>query len=51
MPYEKAVMAIETLSEWGFKVVPGKTLGHQFNYFSGTDEERLAVYQTMRRSK
>jgi muramoyltetrapeptide carboxypeptidase len=47
MPYEKAVMAIETLAEWGFKVVPGKTLGHQFNYFSGTDEERLADLQMM----
>ncbi len=47
MPYEKAVMAIESLAEWGFRVVPGKTLGHQFNYFSGTDEERLADLQMM----
>ena len=27
MPYEKATTAIETLTGWGFHVVPGKTLG------------------------
>ncbi len=47
MPYEKASTAIETLKEWGFKVVAGKTLGNQYNYFSGTDEERLADLQHM----
>ncbi len=47
MPYEKASTAIETLKEWGFKVVAGKTLGNQYNYFSGTDEERLADLQQM----
>ena len=47
MPYEKAVTAIETLTGWGFQVVTGKTLGHQFNYFSGTDEERLNDLQQM----
>jgi muramoyltetrapeptide carboxypeptidase len=47
MPYEKAVMAIETFTEWGFHIVPGKTLGSQFNYFSGTDEERLTDLQQM----
>jgi len=47
MPYEKTVMAIETLSKWGFKVIQGKTLGHQFHYFSGTDEERLKDLQSM----
>ena len=41
MPIEKAQTCIETLTDWGFKVITGKTLGHQFNYFSGTDEERL----------
>lgn len=40
-------MAIETLTEWGFHVVPGKTLGSQYHYFSGTDEERLADLQHM----
>ena len=47
MPHEKAATAIETLSEWGFHILPGKTLGHQFNYFSGTDEERLTDLQQM----
>ncbi|MEP6949596.1 MAG: LD-carboxypeptidase [Ginsengibacter sp.] len=47
MPYEKASTAIETLSEWGFNIVPGKTLGNQFKYFSGTDRERLNDLQQM----
>ncbi|MEO6290812.1 MAG: LD-carboxypeptidase [Ginsengibacter sp.] len=47
MPYDKASTAIETLKEWGFRVVTGKTLGTQFNYFSGTDDERLADLQQM----
>ncbi|HXR85141.1 MAG TPA: LD-carboxypeptidase [Hanamia sp.] len=47
MPFEKAQICIETLTSWGFKVVPGKTLGNQFNYFSGTDIERLHDLQHM----
>src|SRR5450432_3560200 len=47
MPYEKAAAAIETLTGWGFNVVPGKTLGSQFYYFSGTDRERLNDLQEM----
>lgn len=47
MPYENATTAIETLKEWGFKVVVGKTMGNQYNYFSGTDEERLNDLQDM----
>ena len=47
MPFEKAQTCIETFIGWGFKVIPGKTLGHQFNYFSGTDEERLTDLQQM----
>lgn len=47
MPAEKAATAIETLKEWGFRVVVGKTLGHQYNYFSGTDDERLDDLQQM----
>jgi muramoyltetrapeptide carboxypeptidase len=47
MPYEKSATAVETLTGWGFHVIPGKTLGHQFNYFSGTDEERLNDLQRM----
>jgi muramoyltetrapeptide carboxypeptidase len=47
MPLEKAQKCIETLRQWGFKVVLGKTVGNQFNYFSGTDEERLNDLQLM----
>ena len=47
MPAEKAAAAIETLKEWGFRVLVGKTLGNQYNYFSGSDQERLADLQQM----
>ncbi len=47
MPPEKAQTCIDTLKQWGFKVRIGKTLGNQFNYFSGTDEERLHDLQMM----
>lgn len=47
MPFEKAQNCIDTLQQWGFNVKVGETLGNQFNYFSGTDEERLHDLQTM----
>jgi len=47
MPYEKATAAIETFTKWGFNTVPGKTLGKQFHYFSGTDRERVNDLQQM----
>ncbi len=47
MPSEKAQTCIEVLQQWGFKVKTGKTLGNQFHYFSGTDEERLQDLQQM----
>ncbi len=47
MPFEKAKKFIEVLQQWDFKVQVGKTLGHQHNYFSGTDEERLQDLQIM----
>ena len=47
MPYEKAAAAIETFTKWGFNTVPGKTLGKQFHYFSGTDRERVNDLQQM----
>ncbi|SJZ38056.1 S66 peptidase family protein [Sediminibacterium ginsengisoli] len=47
MPFEKAATCIEVLKQWGYHVVVGKTLGSQFHYFSGTDEERLADLQQM----
>ena len=47
MAADKAANCIETLKKWGYKVKVGSTLGNQFNYFSGTDEERLADLQAM----
>jgi len=48
MPVEKASECIRVLNEeWGFRTKVGKTLGNQFNYFSGTDEERLNDLQQM----
>ena len=47
MPAEKYQTCIKTLHDWGFQVVVGKTPGHQFNYFSGTDKERLDDLQQM----
>ncbi len=47
MPKEKAATCIKVLQEWGYQVKTGKTLGSQFHYFSGTDEERLLDLQTM----
>lgn len=47
MPAEKAETCIQVLKEWGYQVKIGKTLGNQFHYFSGTDEERLDDLQQM----
>lgn len=48
MPVEKVSECIRVLNEdWGFTTRVGKTVGDQFNYFSGTDEERLADFQEM----
>lgn len=48
MPVEKASECIRVLNEeWSFRTKIGKTLGNQFNYFSGTDQERLQDFQRM----
>jgi muramoyltetrapeptide carboxypeptidase len=48
MAKEKAQTCIETLQQWGYEVMVGKTLGSKSaNYFSGTDEERLNELQAM----
>jgi len=45
---EKVQACIETLQQWGFNVMVGKTIGSSSdNYFSGTDEERLNELQAM----
>jgi len=48
MPVEKLSECIRVLNEeWGFLTKVGSTIGKQFNYFSGTDEDRLADFQQM----
>src|SRR5687768_11234861 len=48
MAYEKVETCITTLKDWGFNVRLGNTVGSSSsNYFSGTDEERLADLQQM----
>ena len=47
MPFEKAQTAINILQEWGYTLKTGSTLGSQFNYFSGTDQQRLNDLQQM----
>lgn len=48
MPVEKISECIRVLNEdWGFTTRVGKTVGSMYNYFSGTDEERLADFQEM----
>jgi muramoyltetrapeptide carboxypeptidase len=48
MTVEKTSECVRVLNdEWGFTTKVGKTIGTQFNYFSGTDEERLADFQQM----
>lgn len=44
---ERVCFAVETLKLWGFKVKIGKTVGNEYNYFSGTDAERLQDIQQM----
>jgi muramoyltetrapeptide carboxypeptidase len=48
MPAKKLATAIRVIeNDWGYKVRPGATVGHQYHYFSGTDEERLNDLQKM----
>ena len=48
MPREKAQTCIETIQQWGFEAMVGKTLGSKSkNYFSGNDETRLNELQAM----
>lgn len=44
---ERVIPAIETLQSWGFRVKVGNTVGNEFHYFSGTDDERIADLQAM----
>ncbi len=48
MPVERVSECIRVLNEeWGFTTKVGNSIGNQFNYFSGTDDERLQDFQRM----
>lgn len=48
MEAQKIQTCTTVLEKWGFKVRVGNTIGSSStNYFSGTDEERLAEFQQM----
>jgi muramoyltetrapeptide carboxypeptidase len=48
MPFEKLEACMSTLQQWGFQVKAGSTVGSASdNYFSGSDDERLADLQQM----
>ena len=47
MSPEKMQACIDVLQQWGFAVKKGTTLNSRYNYFSGTDEERLHELQQM----
>jgi muramoyltetrapeptide carboxypeptidase len=48
MPAKKLATAIGVIENyWGYRVRLGATVGHQYHYFSGTDEERLDDLQSM----
>lgn len=46
MERERVANCVDTLQEWGFRVVVGNRVGNaSANYFSGSDAERLAEFQ------
>ena len=48
MPVEKLSECIRVINEdWGFTTKVGTTIGQQYHYFSGTDEERIEDFQHM----
>jgi muramoyltetrapeptide carboxypeptidase len=48
MSFDRMEICVNTLQDWGYTVKLGETThSNSFNYFSGTDEERLTDLQTM----
>ena len=48
MPVEKVSECIRVINEdWGYTTKVGTTIGQQYHYFSGTDEERIEDFQHM----
>lgn len=46
LPANHAVMAEAILTQWGFRVIVGKTVGNSFHYFSGDDDLRYSELQS-----
>ena len=48
MPADKVSECVRVLYEvWGLRAKVGKTVGSQYHYFSGTDDDRLSDLQEM----
>ena len=47
IPLERVQKCVETLTDWGYQVKIGKTVGTKKDYFSATDAERVADLQEM----
>jgi len=47
IPMERVQKCVETLTDWGYQVKLGKTVGGKHFSYSGTDAERAADLQTM----
>lgn len=47
IPLERVQKCVETLTDWGYQVKIGKTVGTKKDYFSATDTERVADLQEM----
>ena len=48
MPVERVSECIRVINEdWGFTTKVGNTVGKQYHYFAGTDEERIEDFQQM----
>ena len=47
MPLDKVQNCIKAFEERGYTIKTGRTVGHQFHYFAGTDDERQEDLQTM----
>lgn len=47
IPLEKVQKCVETITQWGYRVKLGKTIGTNYFTYSGTDEERTLDLQEM----
>ena len=45
--HDRVAYCIQMLERHGYRVKPGKTIGNEFHYFSGTDAVRIADLQAM----